>query len=111
MANENYKKNALIPFIIVVFAAGIGAIFTAFDNVKPIPTKNYNPVNINDTFLYSTNWDEPDPFEPINIDTVTVIDIKKDYVLYEYKWNKIAIQNSTPLKSFKKNIKQISRKK
>lgn len=74
-------------------------------------------INVNDTYLFSFDWDEDNPFEHIQIDTVTVLDIKDGYVKYKYRryelaeWDSsyfpIDFTHSIPTKFFKHNIREI----
>jgi hypothetical protein len=89
-----------------LFATRKGKQAPIFDS-KHGSNKN---VSIDSVYLYSSNWDEEDPFAPIIIDTVRVINIKSNYVLYD-KYNKqIRYQTSNRIDYFIKNIKPLNKK-
>jgi hypothetical protein len=54
-----------------------------FIGIMIIKHINNPPVKIGDKYLHSWNFQKKDPFEKIDIDTVVVIDIKGEYVLYQ----------------------------
>lgn len=71
------------------------------------PKKEIENVNVGDIYLFSFQWDNENPFENIKVDTVKVIDIKNDYVQYQYSWAKSP--TSTKLRIFKDCIKPIKK--
>lgn len=42
-------------------------------------------IEVGKNYIFSLDWDNEDPFEKIEIDTVKVVSIKGDYVQWEYK--------------------------
>lgn len=61
-------------------------------------------VQIGDKYLYSYDWNNKNPFQPKNIDTIIVTSINGDYVQWMHN-NKF--QLSTKLVFFKNNIREI----
>ena len=64
-----------------------------------------NEIKVGDMYRFSWNWDEEDPFKKVEIDTVIVLNVKDNYVLYKYKTKKFV--NSIEVKFFEKNIKPL----
>lgn len=71
------------------------------------PKNEIKKINVGDTYLFSFNWENENPFEKIKVDTVKVIDIKNDYILYKYSWAKSP--TSTKTRIFKLCIKPIKK--
>lgn len=71
------------------------------------PKEKIEKVNIGDTYLFSFQWDKENPFEKVKIDTIKVLDIKNDYVQYQYAWANSP--SSTKLRIFKECIKPIKK--
>lgn len=79
--------------------------------IKQTEVKQPN-INIGDTFLISFNWDEKNPFEIIEIDTILILDIKSGYVKYIYiggRNNKFS--SSMEIEYFYEDIKPLNNKK
>jgi|688.fasta_scaffold1948602_1 hypothetical protein len=72
-----------------------------------LPKNEIEQINIGDTYLFSFQWDKENPFEKVKIDTVKVLDIKNDYVQYQYAWANSP--SSTKLRIFKECIKPIKK--
>ena len=63
-------------------------------------------INKHDIFLYSSEWDNDNPFETIKIDTVKVLEIDRGYIKYKRLNNDY--NESTKLWFFKRNIRQLN---
>ena len=63
-------------------------------------------VDIGEKYLFSYFWDNEDPFYFPRVDTVRVIDIKNDYVLFE-EVSFFNHQRSTTVKRFKHYARDI----
>lgn len=68
-------------------------------------------IEIGGIYLHSYNWDEKDPFEQVEIDTVKVIAIRRGYVQwlpnYKEDWN----AQSMKLEYFKENARPLHQNK
>lgn len=71
------------------------------------PKNEIKKINVGDTYLFSFQWDNENPFEKIKIDTVKVLDIKNDYIQYKYSWANSP--TSTKTRIFKDCIKPIKK--
>lgn len=71
------------------------------------PKKEIEQVKIGENYLFSLQWEKENPFEKVKIDTVKVLDIKNNYVQYQFNWAKSP--SSTKLKYFKQSIKPIKK--
>lgn len=81
-------------FIVCVLVIAVHFIRKEFS--KSLPSKG-------EKYLFSFDMDNPDPFKP-HIDTVTVIEVKSGYVLWEYK---NGIQQSGNVKIFNELTREI----
>lgn len=69
------------------------------------PLKNQEvEIKVGDSYLHSLDYDNEDPFEEVNIDTVKVVSIKQGYVQWEYK---DGFRLSGKLKYFKHRVRII----
>ncbi|WNH10013.1 hypothetical protein [Thalassobellus suaedae] len=96
MNKQTKLKTAFLYAVLVVWAT------SCTDSSFKLRNQN-NSVVINETYLYSHDWDTPDPFEKIEIDTVKVLDIKDGYVKWQEKGKSYYL--SGELKYFKHHIK------
>ena len=55
-------------------------------------------IEVGKNYIFSLDWENKDPFEKVEIDTVKVVDIKGEYIQWEYK---NGVRLSGKLKYFK----------
>ena len=89
-------KNKII--LILTFASLVSC-------TEKVKTEQQNIV-VGDKFLFSFSWDTKDPFEKIEIDTITVVGIKDNYVQWEYNSGG---KQSCEIKYFKDYIKPFNK--
>jgi hypothetical protein len=62
------------------------------------------PMKVGDRYLHSFDWESEDPFENIEVDTVTIIAIKGDYVQWKTGYG---TKLSGKIKYFRRGIRPI----
>ena len=73
--------------------------------IKTNKTEQQNII-VGDKFLFSLNLDTKDPFEKIEIDTITVVGIKDNYIQWQYNSGG---KQSCEIKYFKDYIKPFNK--
>ena len=104
MSQKNNSGCSLI--LLIIFFIALIYIGNTEGTPKNLPHAPVQPpVQIGHKYLFCYEWDPEDPFEVPVIDTVIVLNIKKNYVQYRHLMFKHS--NSTKLSTFVTCIKPL----
>ncbi len=97
------KKYKTLIFFIALFFSGFIAIFYIEEAQCYL---DEDQIIIGKLYFHSYRYDNDNPFEKANIDTVEVLNIKDGYV--QYKFTSSRYPSSTSMRMFRRTAKNIT---
>ena len=79
------KLLKLLPIILLAVTSCTDSQTKSVGLYEVFQTKPSTDLTIGKEYIISFDWDNKDPFEEIEIDTVKITGLKNDYVQWQYK--------------------------